>query len=72
MYSPNPGYKERILIALSKFESAVSVDRVRKEAKMKNWESTKALLLELAIEGKLTAQHTFHGWIFQKIPAWTL
>ena len=59
-------HKTRVLAAVGLFEYSVDVENVRKKAGMNNWESTKALLLELTLEGKLIGHHTTKGWVFQK------
>ncbi len=42
----------------------MDVENIRLKAGLKNWESTKAILLELVILGKIVGQKTTKGWIF--------
>jgi hypothetical protein len=61
---PTSVYKKRVLDAVESFEFPVDVNNVRASAGLHNWESTKALLLELTVEGKLHAFRTSRGWVF--------
>ncbi len=60
---PN-GYQARILETLNQSAIPMDVENIRLNAGLKNWESTKALLLELVILGKVLGQKTTKGWIF--------
>jgi len=57
-------YKQRIVDAVLGSDLPLSVDNVRATAGLSNWESTKALLLELVLERKIKGIRTSKGWIF--------
>src|SRR6266849_9156731 len=61
-------YKQRIVDAVDGSDLPLSVDNVRSTAGLSNWESTKALLLELLLEGKVAGMRTARGWIFWRAP----
>jgi len=61
-------YKQRIVDAILSSDLPLSVDNVRTAAGLSNWESTKALLLELLLEGKVAGMRTARGWIFWRSP----
>ena len=42
----------------------MDVENVRLQTGMKNWESTKSILLEMVIQGRIAGQKTTKGWIF--------
>jgi hypothetical protein len=56
-------------------ESAIPMDveNVRVSAGLKNWESTKAILLEMVLRGEILGQKTTKSWIFwvNSIPAYS-
>jgi len=42
----------------------MDVENVRLQTGLKNWESTKSILLEMVIQGRIAGQKTTKGWIF--------
>jgi len=56
--------RERILKTLAESHIPMDVENVRVKSGLKNWESTKALLLELLVEGAISGQKTTKSWIF--------
>ena len=42
----------------------MDVENVRVQVGMKNWESTKSILLEMVLQGSIEGQKTTKGWIF--------
>ena len=42
----------------------MDVENIRIKAGLKNWESTKAILLEMVLQGTITGQKTTKSWIF--------
>jgi len=42
----------------------MDVENVRLKAGLKNWESTKAILLEMVLQGAIQGQKTTKSWIF--------
>ena len=56
--------KERIRDALKESEIPMDVENVRVKAGLKNWESTKAILLEMVLQGSVLGQKTTKSWIF--------
>jgi len=56
--------RDRILHVLSGATIPMDVENVRIKSGLKNWESTKALLLELVVEGIISVQKTTKSWVF--------
>ena len=56
--------RDRILHVLSGAPIPMDVENVRIKSGLKNWESTKALLLELVVEGLISGQKTTKSWVF--------
>jgi len=56
--------RDRILHVLSGAPIPMDVENVRIKSGLKNWESTKALLLELVVEGVISGQKTTKSWVF--------
>ena len=56
--------RDRILHVLSGASIPMDVENVRVRSGLKNWESTKALLLELVVEGIISGQKTTKSWVF--------
>ena len=42
----------------------MDVENVRLRAGLKNWESTKAILLEMVLQGAIQGQKTTKSWVF--------
>jgi len=42
----------------------MDVENIRVRAGLKNWESTKAILLEMVLQGTIIGQKTTKSWIF--------
>ena len=59
----NP-YRERIRDVLQASSMPMDVENVRQRTGLKNWESTKALLLEMVLLGTIMGEKTTKGWIF--------
>jgi len=59
----NP-YREKIRDVLAASSMPMDVENVRNRSGLKNWESTKALLLELVLQGTIMGEKTTKGWIF--------
>lgn len=57
-------HREKIVSVLASSPIPMDVENVRLKTGMKNWESTKALLLELVVQGDIKGQRTTKGWIF--------
>lgn len=57
-------YRERILHVLDESSMPMDVENVRLKCGLKNWESTKALLLEMVLQGTIDGQKTTKSWIF--------
>jgi hypothetical protein len=56
--------RERIKDVLEKSMIPMDVENVRVRSGLKNWESTKALLLEMTLQGVIQGQKTTKSWIF--------
>jgi hypothetical protein len=57
-------YKSNILEVLSQAEKPMDIYNIKVKAGIKNWETCKAILLELLIEGKIKGQRSTKGWTF--------
>jgi len=64
MAAPRSTAKERIRDVLKESEIPMDVENVRVKAGLKNWESTKAILLEMVLQGSVLGQKTTKSWIF--------
>jgi len=56
--------RQRIVEVLGDSMIPMDVENVRIRAGLKNWESTKALLLEMTLQGVIHGQKTTKSWIF--------
>jgi hypothetical protein len=54
----------RIKAALQQSAIPMDVENVRLSVGLKNWESTKAILLEMVLRGEISGQKTTKSWIF--------
>jgi len=57
-------YKEKIRDVLAGSPIPMDVENVRLKTGLKNWESTKAILLEMVLQGTIQGQKTTKSWIF--------
>jgi hypothetical protein len=57
-------YKDKIRDVLAESTMPMDVENVRQRSGLKNWESTKAILLEMVLLGAIAGQQTTKGWIF--------
>ena len=57
-------YKDKIGDVLAESTMPMDVENVRQRTGLKNWESTKAILLEMVLLGAIAGQQTTKGWIF--------
>ena len=57
-------YREKIREVLAESTMPMDVENVRSKTGLKNWESTKALLLEMVLQGTISGQKTTKSWIF--------
>lgn len=55
---------EKVVSVLSEAKMPMDVENVRVKTGLKNWESTKSILLELVLQGAILGQKTTRGWIF--------
>ena len=56
--------KEKVREVLKESPIPMDVENVRLRAGLKNWESTKAILLEMVLQGSILGQKTTKSWIF--------
>lgn len=56
--------KDKIREVLKGSSIPMDVENVRLKAGLKNWESTKAILLEMVLQGSIQGQKTTKSWIF--------
>jgi hypothetical protein len=56
--------KEKISEVLKESQIPMDVENVRVKSGLKNWESTKAILLEMVLQGAIRGQKTTKSWIF--------
>lgn len=59
-----PSHHQKIVEVLAEAKMPMDVENVRLQTGLKNWESTKSILLELVIQGRIAGQKTTKGWIF--------
>jgi hypothetical protein len=59
----NPN-EQKIVNVLSEARMPMDVENIREKTGLKNWESTKSILLELVLQGTILGQKTTKGWIF--------
>ena len=59
----NPTIEAKVTSILNEAENPVSIDYVRHHLEL-NWSTTRALLLSLALEGKIQSMKTSKSWIF--------
>jgi hypothetical protein len=57
-------HQEKIVNVLSESMMPMDVENIRLKTGLKNWESTKSILLELVLQGTILGQKTTKGWIF--------
>ena len=56
--------REKIMKVLENSPCPMDVENVRLSAGMKNWESTKSILLEMVLQGSIRARRTARSWVF--------
>lgn len=49
---------------LAESKIPMDVENIREQSGLKNWESTKSILLEMVLQGTILGQRTTKGWIF--------
>jgi hypothetical protein len=59
-------YRETILSVVLNADHPLGIETIRRESGIKVWETAKALLLELIIEGKISGMKTGKSWVFSK------
>jgi hypothetical protein len=57
-------HHQKIREVLGEALMPMDVENVRVQAGMKNWESTKSILLEMVLQGTIEGEKTTKGWIF--------
>jgi hypothetical protein len=57
-------HQQRIIEVLEEALMPMDVENIRLRAGLKNWESTKAILLEMVLQGMIIGQKTTKSWIF--------
>ena len=57
-------HQQKIIEVLEEAMMPMDVENVRLRAGLKNWESTKAILLEMVLLGMIMGQKTTKSWIF--------
>jgi len=56
--------QQKILEVLENSLIPMDVENVRAKADLKNWESTKAILLEMVLQGSISGQKTTKSWVY--------
>lgn len=59
-------YKQRVFDVVNGLDIPTGVNRIREDSDLNNWESAKSILLELAMDGKIRAIRTSHGYLFMR------
>jgi hypothetical protein len=62
--SDRSSHHKRIVEVLKQADMPMDVENIRLRTGLKNWESTKSILLELVLQGTILGQKTSKGWIF--------
>lgn len=57
-------HHQKIVEVLADAKMPMDVENVRLQSGLKNWESTKSILLEMVLLGNIAGQKTTKGWIF--------
>jgi hypothetical protein len=57
-------YKDRIRSVLADSSLPMDIENIRVGAGLKNWESTKAILLEMVLQGTVNGEKTPSAWKF--------
>jgi hypothetical protein len=57
-------HQEKIVEVLADAKMPMDVENVRLQSGLKNWESTKSILLEMVLQGSIAGEKTTKGWIF--------
>ena len=57
-------YKAKIHSVLAESSMPMDIENVRVNAGLKNWESTKAILLEMVLQGVILGKKTTRSWVF--------
>ena len=57
-------HQQRIVEVLADAKMPMDVENVRMQTGLKNWESTKSILLEMVLQGSIAGEKTTKGWIF--------
>lgn len=57
-------HHQKIVEVLGDAKMPMDVENIRSQTGLKNWESTKSILLELVLQGSIEGQKTTKGWIF--------
>jgi hypothetical protein len=57
-------YRDSIMRVLENSRFPMDIENVRLAARMKNWESAKSILLEMALQGSIKVKRTTKSWIF--------
>jgi hypothetical protein len=62
--SERSSHHQKIFEVLREAEMPMDVENIRQQTGLKNWESTKSILLEMVLQGTILGQRTTKGWIF--------
>ena len=57
-------HHQKVVEVLADAKMTMDVENVRLQSGLKNWESTKSILLEMVLQGNIAGQKTTKGWIF--------
>ena len=57
-------HQQKIVEVLADAKMPMDVENVRMQTGLKNWESTKSILLEMVLQGSIAGEKTTKGWIF--------
>ena len=57
-------HQQKIVEVLADAKMPMDVENVRLQTGLKNWESTKSILLEMVLQGRIAGEKTTKGWIF--------
>lgn len=57
-------YHDSVLKVIREADMPLGIETIRKKAGIKIWETAKAILLELVVEGKIAGMKTGKSWVF--------
>jgi len=57
-------YRDSVLKVIREADMPLGIETIRKKTGIRVWETAKAILLELVVEGKIAGMKTGKSWVF--------